>query len=82
MNIIISFGILYGFCYAIALIIRIHKLQKSDFERGFEWAMHELANGVSEDNLYRIIDTSFDYNDFDRGALEYLRSDKSIVSIQ
>ena len=47
---------------------------KSLRERGKEYAIRQLQKGVSPKALRRLADDPFNFNDFDRGILDVVRT--------
>ena len=47
---------------------------KSLRERGKEYALRRLQKGVSPEALRRLADDPFNFNDFDRGILDVVRT--------
>ena len=45
----------------------------SDFEQGYEWARSMNVAGESKNKVLSYCDQDFDFTQFDRGALTYVR---------
>ena len=53
--------------------MRKYAKDKGAFDKGYAWAISELAKGTSRKDLEAKCDGAIDYSDFDRGASDALR---------
>lgn len=53
--------------------------KKKAYDRGYAWALAELACGANPERLAEMCDGAIDRTDFDRGALAALREDINVA---
>lgn len=62
------------FAFILMWLFSDSKDSGSKYEKGYEWAKSEYAKGKTKAELEQYANNPFDFDDFDRGALAYLRT--------